>query len=121
MADQRRAGIIQFNVGGVLYDAKGNFTFGLGTPKREAIVGSDAVHGFMEKPQVAFIEGAITDRGSLDLKTLFNLTGQTVTLAEANGKVIVLRNAWYAGEGQGSTEEAEIGVRFEGQSAEEVS
>lgn len=118
---QRRGGTIQVQIDGVLQDAKGDFTFGLGTPKREAIVGADSVHGFKEAPQVAFLEGALTDRGNLDLKKLFTLEDATITLALAVGKTIVFRNAWYAGDGTGTTGEGEIPVRFEAQGAEEIS
>lgn len=120
MADQRRAGLIQLQVNGTIEDAKGNFTYNLGRPKREPIVGSDGVHGFKETPQVAFIEGAITDRGTLDLAALATAEEQTVTLTLGNGKIIVLRQAWFAGEGSASSEEAEITVRWEGASAEEI-
>lgn len=120
MADQRRAGVIQLQVNGEIFDAKGDFTYNLGRPMREAIVGSDAIHGFKETPQVAFIEGAITDRGTLDLAALVTGRDLTVTLAFTNGKTIVLSEAWFAGEGSGSTEEAEIAVRWEGANAEEV-
>lgn len=121
MAEQRRAGLIQFQTNGEIQDAKGNFTYNMGAPKREAIIGSDRVHGFKEMPQVASIEGAITDRGTLDLRLLVTLRDATVTISLANGKVFVLRDAWYAGDGNASTEEGEIGVRFEGANAEEVS
>lgn len=118
---QRRGGLIQFNVNGVLQDAKGSFTYNLGRPMREAIVGADAVHGYVERPQVAFIEGEITDRGTLDLAALVGTTLATVTLELANGKVVALRDAWFAGEGTGNTEEGNVAVRFEGASAEEIS
>lgn len=117
--DQRKGGVIQLQVDGELYDAKGNFTYNLGRPQREAIVGSDRVHGFKETPQVGFIEGEITDRRDFSLDSLVSIRDATVTLQLANGKVVVLRNAWYAGEGTGNTEEGNIAVRFEGQ-AEEV-
>lgn len=121
MADsQRRSGIIYVKVNSDVLDAKGNFTYNLGEPKREAIVGADQVHGFKETPQVPFIEGEITDRGSLDLKTLLRLEGAIVTIDLANGKLIVLRAAWYAGDGNAQTEEGNIAVRFEGMSAEEI-
>jgi hypothetical protein len=120
MASQRRAGLIQFNIDGVLYDAKGNFTYNLGRPKREAVIGADGVHGYKETPQPAFIEGEITDRGDLDLNSLVTMSGKTVTLTLGNDKVVALRDAWYAGEGTGNTEEANIAVRFEGKSAEEI-
>lgn len=120
MGNQRRAGVVYFKADGQIYDAKGNFTYNLGTPKREAIIGADVVHGYAEKIKVPFIEGEITDRGSLDVAAFQKLTNVTATLELANGKVVVLRNAWYAGEGDIKTEEANIAVRFEGLSAEEV-
>lgn len=120
MADQRRAGLIQLQVNGEIYDCKGSFTYGLGRPKREAIVGSDGVHGFKETPQAGFIEGAITDRGNLDVSALVSGEDLTVTLTLGNGKVVALGEAWYAGDGTASTEEGEIAVRWEG-TAEEIS
>lgn len=117
---QRRAGILFIKVDGALYDAKGNFTYNLGKPKREAIVGADATHGFKEMPQVAFVEGEFTDSAQLDLDKLLKIDGATVTLELANGKVAVFREAWFAGEGNVQTEEGNIAVRFEAKSAEEV-
>lgn len=118
---QRKGGIIQVQAGGVIYDAKGNFTYNLGREKREAIVGTDGVHGYKATPQPAFIEGEFTDRGNLDLSALTLLEDATVTLSLANGKVIVLRDAWHAGEGTGNTDEGNIPVRFEAKSGEEIS
>jgi hypothetical protein len=116
----RRSGNIFFSVDGERFDAKGNFSYNLGSPKREAIVGADGVHGYKETTQVPFIEGEITDRGDLSLGRLTTMTGVTVTLELANGKTIALRDAWFAGEGTGSSEEAAIPVRFEGLSGEEI-
>ncbi|WP_339860386.1 phage tail tube protein [Thalassospira alkalitolerans] len=116
----RRAGRIFFKVDGAQHDAKGGFTYNLGADKRDAIVGADGVHGYGTKVQVPFIEGAITDSKDLDLEAFVNLDGVTVTLELANGKTIILRDAWYSNEGSGSTEEAEIAIRFEGLSGEEM-
>lgn len=120
MADQRRGGTIALSVGGEIQDAKGEFTYQLGTVKRDAIVGQDRVHGYTEKPQVPYIEGTITDRGNLDVKTLFSAKDITVTLGLANGKTISLTEAWFAGEGKGTTSEGELEVRWEGINCEEV-
>jgi hypothetical protein len=121
MADQRRAGLIQVQVNGEIVDAKGSWSYGLGRPKREAVIGADGVHGFKEMPQVCYIEGAITDRGSLDVAALVSGRDLTITLSLSNGKVIVLRDAWFAGDGTASTEESEIPVRWEGANGEEIS
>jgi hypothetical protein len=121
MADQRRAGLIQVQVQGEIMDAKGSFSYNLGRPKRDAIIGADAVHGYKEMPQIAYIEGAITDRGNLDVAAIVSGRDLTVTLTLGNAKVIVLRDAWFAGDGTASSEEAEIPVRWEGANAEEIS
>lgn len=136
------AGLIQLQVGGVIQDAKGAFRYGLGVPQLKAHYGpTGELQGYSSVPTTAFIEGMITDRGTLDVAALMNLGGVvggsmrnvaaavaslggsigrsgrvqlTVTLSLANGKTIALSNAGWAGEGTGSTEEAEIPVRWEG-------
>lgn len=114
------AGIIEFKVNGEIQNAKGNFTYNLGKPKREMIIGADRIHGPRETVQVPFIEGEITDRENLNVESFLIIKDATVTLGLANGKVIVLKEACYAGDGDIGTEEANIQVRFEGKSAEEV-
>ncbi len=120
MANQRRSGTLFFKINGLRYDAKGNFTYNLGREKREAIIGTDAVHGYKAMPQVPFIEGELTDSTDLDLNAVLTIDDVTATLELANGKVIVLRNAWYAGDGNVQTEEGNIQLRLEGLSADEV-
>jgi len=120
MANRRVGGILFFKVGGVLCNAKGSFTYNIGAAKREAIVGADSVHGFKEMPQVPYVEGSITDSDELDLETLLNLRDTTVTLELANGKVIAIEEAFFAGDGNATTEEGEIEVRFEGIRGREV-
>jgi hypothetical protein len=120
MAAERVGGIIFFKVNGEQYRAKGNFTTNLGRPKREAVIGADGVHGYKELPQVAFIEGEITDSAQLSMETLVTMKDATVTVEFANGKIHVLRDAFFAGEGNLESEEGNIAVRFEGMSAEEV-
>ena len=113
-------GIVYVKANGRMYPAKGNFTYNLGIPMREAVVGADSVHGYKEMPQVPFVEGEITDRNDIDLAELCGGDDLTITLELANGKVITLRNAWFAGEGTGNSEEGNIAVRWEGLSADEV-
>ena len=117
----RVGGIIELKSNGATHSARGNFTYNLGRPMREAVIGADAVHGYKETPQVAFIEGEVTDNAGLRLEALITTNDATVLLRLANGKLIVLRNAWFAGEGTGNTEEGNVAVRFEGMSGEEVS
>lgn len=120
MANKRVGGLISVKVNGEMYSAKGNFTYNIGRPKRDAVVGHDKTHGYKEIPQVAFIEGEITDRSDLSLEAVLAIVDATATLELANGKVIILRDAWYAGEGTGNTEEGNIPFRLEGMDGEEV-
>ncbi len=121
MAGKNRiGGIISLKIDGDMYFAKGDFTYNLGKPKKEGVVGSDGVHGYKEVPQIPFIEGEVTDRQEMSLEALVAISESTITLELANGKVIVLREAWYASEGTGNTGEGNVGARFEGKSAEEV-
>lgn len=120
MANRRVGGILFFKLDGELFNAKGEFSYDLGAPKRDAVVGADGVHGFKEIPKVPFIEGALTDNDELDLSKLLNFRDGTATLELANGKVIVIREAYYAGDGVVKSEEGEIPLRIEGIRAEEV-
>ncbi len=119
---QRRGGIIEFKINGEIFDAKGNFSFGLGKNERSSIVGADGIHGYAEKIMAPFIEGEITDKSTLSLDALSQVTDAVITLTLANEKIIVLKDAFSVnpdGLG-GTTEEGAIKVRFEGSSAEEV-
>lgn len=116
----RRAGVLYLRIDGVQYDARGSYTYSLGPPKREAIVGADGVHGYREMPQVPYVEGEITDARDLDVAALQGLTESTLTLELASGKSVVLREAWYAADGTVTTEQGAVQVRFEGLSAEEI-
>lgn len=115
---QRVGGIIQVQVDGLIYKAKGDFTYNLGNPKRMPVMGSDTVHGFTEEPQIGFIEGEFTDMLTLKMGALTKIEGATVTIKLGVGKMFVLNNAYYAGEGTVNTKEGNIGVRFEGRGEE---
>ena len=117
---ERVGGIIALKVDGELFRAKGNFTYNVGKPKKDAIVGEDGVHGFKEVPVVPFIEGEITDSAEISLESLIDTRNATATLELANGKVIAIQEAFYAGEGTGNTQEGNIPFRVEGISGEEI-
>jgi len=116
----RVGGIIFIKADSKQYQAKGSWTYNFGVPKREGVVGSDKVHGYKEMPQIPFVEGSITDSGDISAEDLLKLKDVTITLELANGKVGVWRNAWFAGDGNITTEEGEITARFESLSAEEI-
>lgn len=113
-------GTLFFKVGGVRYAAKGNFTYNLGSDKQEGSKGADSEASIKIVPQLAYIEGEITDRPDLDLKAFTQIRDETVTLELRNGKTISLAEAWYAADGDAQTEEGNIQCRFEAESGEEI-
>jgi hypothetical protein len=116
----RIGGMISLTIDGQQYDAKGNFTYSLGIPKKEMVVGADRIHGYKEIPTVPFIEGEITDNAEISMANLRAVKDATILLKLGNGKTINLRNAIEASDGVGNTEEGNQSVRFEGMSAEEI-
>ena len=109
----RVSGTLFVKIDGVQRQAMGDWTYNLGFPKKEMVVGADEIHGYMERPQVAYAEGEIRDQSELSVGELRQITDGTITLELANGKHIVLRNCIEASDGTVGTEAANVGVRFE--------
>lgn len=116
----RIGGKIQIKANGLQYRVKGSWTYNLGADKREGVVGSDGVHGYKELPQLPVLEGIITDSGELSVEELLALKDATILLELANGKLVSFTDAWFAGDGNVTTEEGEIEARFEAMDAEEI-
>lgn len=113
-------GVRSLQINGRTYPLKGSWTIDMGGDMREAIVGSDGVHGFKETPTVPYIEGAMSLTDEMDLKELKATKDATVVLELRNNTAVVLRGAWAAGDFQHTTEESEVAARFEAMAAEGV-
>lgn len=110
----RVGGTIQIAVDGEVIQAVGSWTYNEGSPIREAQVGADRVHGYMEKPQAPFIEGQGRFTSDVDIASLKNKTNATILMNLPNDKVFTLTGAWFAGQGDITTEDGAINVRYEG-------
>ena len=117
---EKVGGLIAFKVDGQQLLAMGDFTYNLGKPKREAVIGADGFHGYKETPQVPFIEGEVTISGDTDTAAIADMTDVTVSLDLNDGTSFVLSNAFFAGEGDHGTEDGKFSIRFEGLSGEIV-
>jgi hypothetical protein len=115
------AGFFQIKVNGVLMDGMGDFEIEYGPPKRTSMFNSAGQFvGYKEEAQPRAIAGKVTDSKRLKLKDLFAATNATCTYHKTNEKVVVLRNAFYAGDGKESTADAGIDFRMEGEGIEEI-
>lgn len=120
MAQQRIGGTIFLKRNGKLLRVKSGVTYSLGKQMRETQMAADGPAGYIEKWSEPYIEATIIDTEDLDLEELQAADDDTITLEEVTGKVVVLRNAWAAGEWVKNTETGEISARWVGMSASVV-
>jgi Phage tail tube protein len=114
------AGVVYLRVDGRQLRARAEIKVSMANFEREAVIGQDGVHGYIERPAVAFIEGKITDSFDLAVEQLQVMCNVTVTVELLNGKVYVLRNAWCTKCTPLDTTDGSIEFRFEGRAAEEL-
>lgn len=113
-------GLAYLKADGISIAAKGDYSYNTGQMKRQVIVGIDEPHGVTENIQVPFIEGMTSDISDVDIEAIKNIKDATVELQLNNTKTFVLRNAFYCSEGDHTTAEGEVALRFEGLSGEVV-
>lgn len=113
-------GIRSLRIDGVVWPAKGNWTVNMGTPERAAVIGADGPHGYKETHRVARFEGTITLQGGRSVSEITGLTESDVVLEMTDARTFILREAWYAGSGDVTTEEGELAAAFEGIIADEL-
>ena len=114
MATARVGGVVYLRVDDKLYPlGDGDITFNIGGLKREAVLANAGVAGFSAKPQVPYIEGELVHTKDLDIPALLVVEDARVTAELYNGKTVLLHNAYFAGDGE-FTSEGKLKFRFEG-------
>ena len=121
MADPIRiAGVAYLQRDGIAYQLRGALKIQPLSRMKEGIAGQDGVHGYKETPMVPSIEAEISV-GGLSLKSLQGVSNSTIRAECANGKVYLLRSAWFAGEAGYDAAEGKVTVKFEGLECLELS
>lgn len=121
MTDPKRiAGIVNVTWNGNVINVVGNISWNLGQNKREGLAGPDRVHGYKENVQIPFIEGEGRIVSGMSVKEFVNITNATVTAVLATGKIVMITDAWYEGEGTAGTEEATLPFKFCGETGDEI-
>lgn len=111
---QRRFGVKQLMIDGVVYLVRGGVSYSLGGDKSESVMGADRHHGYKISRIVAYLEATLADGGAdFSLRKLIQISDSTITVDLENGKTIKFGHAAYVGEGKVTAEEGEIEARFE--------
>ena len=114
-------GYAEVRVNGEVLEFRGDMTFNFQTQVKEGVVGRDGRHhGFTVKPNLPFIEGEYTFGGKYTTAQLEAIVDATVTARLADGRVLVLRGAYMAGETTINVDEAKGKIRWEGEAGEEL-
>lgn len=92
------AGFAYVTVSGQSFRLAGEGTYRLSTNTRTTLVGQDGVHGYSETPSAGQIKWKCRDGAAVSVSAVSDMTNETILLALANGKMIVARNGWRAGE-----------------------
>lgn len=106
------AGTIYLTVDGETQNCEGEFEYNLGTPKREALVGSDRYHGYKEEPQAAFVKGNLRRTKGFDIAAFQNKDGVDLQLRIATGETFVFADGFVGGEGTVNTGTALFAFEF---------
>lgn len=120
MSVHRIAGVAYLKVDGQAYPMRGKFKYTANRRKREGIVGQDGPHGYKEMPVIPSISGDVSDMPGMRVQDLEKITNATIQLELANGKIVVLSQAWWSDASEVDTEEGSFPVKFEGMECAEV-
>lgn len=112
MATYNIGGPVFAKIDGVLVRSRDDVSFSYGGYKAEDVVGSDGVHGFMEKPSVAMVKLKISKTPDLDIAAIKKKRTATISLPLPNGKTFTLANAWQVGEAEVNPNTGEVELEF---------
>jgi hypothetical protein len=116
MADSKLlAGTLSATIDGKTYNVSGEGSYTLSSVTRETLKGQSGVHGYSEMPAPGKIGFKGRDSSDAVIAALNGATNATVVFQLANGKTIVGRNMWRAGEPiTVNTEDATFDLELEG-------
>lgn len=120
LSTKRTAGVRGLIVAGERYSVVGEGEYNVGGDQREAVSGEAGVVGTKTTTRIPFVKVSAFVEGDRSVRQMVDANGATVILELKNGKGIVLRDAWWAGDGNVNASEGTVEARFEGIAAEEI-
>ena len=120
LESKRASGVQELVIGGERYETTGNGSYNVGGEERETIQGDNGPVGYKSMARTPFIEVDIYVSGDTDVAAILGARDVTAMLTLKNGKPVVIRDAYYVGDGTVNASEGTMTVRFEGASGEEA-
>lgn len=118
MANQKRGGVVYIKKNGVQQDVIGAVKVQPDFFKKTALKGEARTLGHTAEFMTPYVEGEISVDENFDVQALLDGEAESITVEFYSGKVFVLRDAVYAGDGTYESKEGKIPVRWEGQTGE---
>jgi monomeric isocitrate dehydrogenase len=109
------AGMSFIKIDGKSYQSNGEFTIKSANVKREPMPMADGSIHYSETVVPAMISGNLTTVPGVNPVTLQNAKNITVQVQAKNGKVYILKNAFFSGDGEINPKEGTFAVEFQGQ------
>ncbi|MDH4745823.1 phage tail tube protein [Sphingomonas sp. CBMAI 2297] len=121
MADNMIAGTVYLTIDSKSCQLVGEFAYRPTQNTNETLKGLDGIHGLKSVPEAGMIKAKLRDSGSISIQELGNATDVTVVASLANGKTVIGRNMWRAGEPlEVDAEDGTFSIQWEGADVSEA-
>lgn len=115
MADNYLAGTAYMAVNGRTVMLVGEFSYRVTQMNVETLKGMDGIHGPKGSPEPGMIKAKLRDRADVSMSDVANAINDTIVVELANGKTVVGRNMWRAGEPvEVDADDASYAIQWEG-------
>lgn len=111
----RLAGTMYATIDGKQHMVTGEGSYTVASAARETLKGQSGIHGFSEMPAAGKMSWKGRDGADQSIAALNDAVDATIVFELANGKIIIGRNMWRAGDPiTVNTEDATFEAEFEG-------
>jgi hypothetical protein len=109
------AGTASFQIDGVIYTTNGEFDCTILNTKKEAVTTDNPkILFYKETIQPSVIKGKLFLTDELDPTVVTNIANSVIQVQLKSGKVAILRDAFFSGDGTASAQDGTLDVEFSG-------
>lgn len=109
------AGTASFQIDGVIFTTNGEFDCTILNTKKEAVTTDNPkILFYKETIQPSVIKGKLFLTDELDPTVVTNIVNSVIQVQLKSGKVAILRDAFFSGDGTASAQDGTLDVEFSG-------